>query len=155
MSQIQITATPTVGIAPMTVAFEVVVLSGEWVSFVWEFGDGNTSTERNPTHVYSTDGYHTVELTAYASSGSSVSVVEPALVRVGKLSFSVEYDSEGTPPVSAYFTNTSIAPTGYEYVDWDWTFGDASLGSGATGPSHVYGEYGSYNASLTAKMRKS
>jgi PKD repeat protein len=31
-------------------------------SFLWEFGDGNTSTEKNPSHTYTTAGTYTVTL---------------------------------------------------------------------------------------------
>jgi len=142
------------GAAPLTVNFGVTVLSGTWLSYVWDFGDGATSAVQNPTHVYTTAGYHTVVVTAYAPGGSSSSVIMRAWIRVGELSFSASYNEESEPPVTASFTNTSSAPTGYEFYDWDWDFGDASLHSCATGPSHVYGAYGNYNVELGSKIRK-
>ncbi|MEO9869159.1 PKD domain-containing protein [Ekhidna sp.] len=39
-------------------------------SFVWDFGDGNTSTEKSPTHTYATTGMYNVVLTATNASGS-------------------------------------------------------------------------------------
>ncbi|NIM11614.1 MAG: PKD domain-containing protein, partial [Candidatus Aminicenantes bacterium] len=36
---------------------------GTIVSWLWDFGDGNTSTEQNPTHTYAADGTYTVTLT--------------------------------------------------------------------------------------------
>lgn len=38
--------------------------SGNSVSYLWDFGDGTTSTEKNPLHVYAQSGYYTVTLTA-------------------------------------------------------------------------------------------
>ena len=38
--------------------------SGNSVSYLWNFGDGTTSTEKNPLHVYAKSGYYTVTLTA-------------------------------------------------------------------------------------------
>lgn len=38
--------------------------SGNAVSYLWDFGDGTTSTEQNPLHVYSKSGYYTVKLNA-------------------------------------------------------------------------------------------
>jgi len=154
MPQVQITATPRIGIVPLQVTFGVTVLSGVWKSFEWKFGDGEVSTEMMPRHTYGTIGYHTVVLSAYDADGGSETVVERDLIRVARLSFSVEYNSDGVPPVGAYFTNTSWCPTEYDFVDWRWTFGDISLGSGATGPTHVYGAYGNYNVTLDAKMKE-
>ena len=39
-------------------------------SYLWNFGDGSTSTLKNPTHYYSTTGSKTVKLTAYSQSGN-------------------------------------------------------------------------------------
>ena len=40
-------------------------------SYSWDFGDGATSTEENPTHIYEETGIHTVVLTATNDSGKS------------------------------------------------------------------------------------
>lgn len=42
------------------------------VSYKWDFGDGSTSTEKNPLHIYSEPGYYDVTLTAYGQTGSDV-----------------------------------------------------------------------------------
>lgn len=42
------------------------------VSWNWDFGDGNTSTEQNPVHVYEEGGYYVVTLTATDSKGGNV-----------------------------------------------------------------------------------
>jgi PKD repeat protein len=42
------------------------------VSYFWEFGDGGTSAEAHPIHVYPTTGIYTVTLTATNAAGSSV-----------------------------------------------------------------------------------
>ncbi len=59
----QFTATPTAGIAPLTVQFTDLSTGGP-TSWLWTFGDGNTSTSQNPQHTYTTAGTHTVTLTA-------------------------------------------------------------------------------------------
>jgi len=38
--------------------------SGSATDFIWDFGDGNTSMEANPSHIYSTEGEYTVTLTS-------------------------------------------------------------------------------------------
>ena len=42
------------------------------VSWSWDFGDGNFSTEQNPVHVYESGGYYTTILTATDGSGNTV-----------------------------------------------------------------------------------
>jgi PKD repeat protein len=43
------------------------------VSWTWSFGDGDTSTARNPTHVYDDAGAYTVQLTAISATGDTAS----------------------------------------------------------------------------------
>ena len=41
-------------------------------SYLWDFGDGNSSTEESPVHTYASDGAYAVQLTATNANGSSV-----------------------------------------------------------------------------------
>lgn len=56
------------------------------VASVWDFGDGTTSNEFNPTHTYQAEGEYEIELTVYDECGCSniwrttVSVVKPGIV---------------------------------------------------------------------------
>ncbi len=59
------------GEAPLQVAFQD-LSSGFPASWQWNFGDGNVSTERHPTHTYSTPGTYSVSLTVANSSGTDV-----------------------------------------------------------------------------------
>lgn len=62
-------ATPTSGIAPLSVSFTN-LSTGDWTSSSWDFGDGATSTENNPSHQYATPGTYTVSLTVSGPGGS-------------------------------------------------------------------------------------
>lgn len=42
------------------------------VSWLWDFGDGSTSTDKNPVHTYAAAGYYEMSLTATAADGSSI-----------------------------------------------------------------------------------
>jgi len=44
---------------------------GAATSWLWDFGDGTTSTTRNPTHIYNRAGRYTVTLTVTNSAGTS------------------------------------------------------------------------------------
>ena len=58
----------TEGDAPLSVQFTD--LSQNALSRSWNFGDGTNSTEQNPTHIYSTAGNYTVNLTATNVNGT-------------------------------------------------------------------------------------
>ncbi len=62
-------ADQTLGPPPLTVNFTDHTANSP-TSWSWDFGDGSTSTEQNPTHTYTTIGYHTVTLTAANARGS-------------------------------------------------------------------------------------
>lgn len=72
----RIAASIRVGEAPLTVEFHDI----SWpqgsaiVSWAWSFGDGATSTEQDPVHLYTEPGYHTVTLTVTNANGSATEV---------------------------------------------------------------------------------
>ncbi|MHA1717403.1 MAG: PKD domain-containing protein [Promethearchaeota archaeon] len=45
--------------------------SGDIVSWYWDFGDGSTSTDQNPIHIYSQDGSYIVRLTVTDEYGAN------------------------------------------------------------------------------------
>jgi PKD repeat protein len=74
---------PLTGTAPLTVAFTD-ASTGTPTSWNWIFGDmgaGNTSTEKNPVHAYTTPGAYSVNLTV-SNAGGSNSLVQPDYVLV-------------------------------------------------------------------------
>ena len=63
---------PTSGLEPLTVTFTDASSSYDGItSREWDFGDGGTSTEQNPTHVYAEAGTYTVSLTVHEADGDS------------------------------------------------------------------------------------
>ncbi|MGW8324071.1 MAG: PKD domain-containing protein [Desulfobacterales bacterium] len=65
----EFSADVTSGIYPLTVNFTN-ESSGTPTSYLWDFGDGLTSTEENPTHQYNAPGTYTVKLTSTYTFGS-------------------------------------------------------------------------------------
>jgi PKD repeat protein len=63
-------ASRTSGQAPMAVDFTDTSTGGP-TSWLWDFGDGQNSTTRNPSHTYTDPGTYTVTLTASNANGSS------------------------------------------------------------------------------------
>ena len=77
-------ATPTSGPAPLSVAFSSTGSSdpeGGTLTYSWVFGDGQTSNQPNPTHVYSTVGNYTARLTL--SDGTNQTISAPIAITAG------------------------------------------------------------------------
>jgi len=65
------TCDKTTGDKPLTVNFTD-SSTGTITNCLWDFGDGSTSTEKNPTHAYTSSGYFTVSLRVTGSGGSDI-----------------------------------------------------------------------------------
>ncbi|HRS99525.1 MAG TPA: PKD domain-containing protein [Bacteroidales bacterium] len=55
-------------------------LSQDAISYLWNFGDGNTSTEENPQHTYYSDGVYTVSLTVTNANGSDTKTITDYII---------------------------------------------------------------------------
>lgn len=137
-------ADTTTGGIPLTVNFTD-LSSGEPSGWLWDFGDGATSTEQNPGHTYNAPGVYDVSLiihTPVQRSGKSNS----SFIFVGSPPIpSFSYDkNEGLPPLTVKFSDRS---TGYP-DSYFWDFGDGTSSS-EMNPVHVYTSPGSYDVSLT------
>src|SRR5690625_3833617 len=70
--EVEISANPESGPAPLPVSFtaDATDPEGEEMTFEWNFGDGNHSTEQNPTHVYTTPGSYKSRVTVTDAGGA-------------------------------------------------------------------------------------
>lgn len=112
----------------------------------WNFGDGNTSVEQNPTHVYTSAGSFTVQLTLESTSTcNKIATIQKNVVVASKPV--ADFTGAGTcanQPVS--FTDRSISAFG-AITNWHWDFGDAT-GSGIQNPQKIYTVPGTYEVKL-------
>lgn len=131
---------PILGCAPHSVNFSDA--SGA-ASFLWDFGDGTTSTDPNPYHVYSNPGTYTVALTYWMPNGGCeqhISNFQTFIVDGADPGFT--YTVSPCPPYEVFFTDTSLNAAG-----WQWSFGDGGT-SAVQHPSHLYPGPGTYNVTL-------
>ncbi len=120
------------------------------VSYVWEFGDGSTSTAQNASHSYASAGSYSWTLTATAGDGScvksgTITVSAPTPCTV---SCSASVPSSGTAGTAASFRASATTSGCESPVTYVWEFGDGAM-STAQNPSHVYASEGSYSWTLT------
>ena len=115
--------------------------------YLWEFGDGDTSTEENPEHTYMTEGVFTPCLTVTDAYGCTNNICLPNQVVIANpvSNFTLDTSYASCPPLIVNFQNLSINATTYL-----WDFGDGSGLSDLDTPSHVYTEPGIYNVTLVA-----
>lgn len=73
--EIAFSADPRTGEQPLEVSFNDET-TGQVEAWLWDFGDGTTSDERDPVHVYDTPGAYTVSLTVIGPGGSAELVQE-------------------------------------------------------------------------------
>ena len=119
--------------------------SSNAISYLWNFGDGNTSTAANPTHTYSTVGTYTVTLIAYGAGGCNDTVIHQNIIiilNIVNLTSSFTSDTVGCIPFTVSFTNTSSNGTSYL-----WNFGDGNT-STSFNPSHTYTTTGTFMVTL-------
>ena len=99
------TGTPVSGTAPLTVAFTDTSTNSP-TSWAWRFGDGGTSTLRNPSHTYTTAGTYMVTLIATNAAGNNSNPGTGYITVI----------SEATPPVASGIVIFRPA-SGYWYFD--------------------------------------
>jgi len=143
------TATPTAGTAPLTVAFTDASTGTGPLTYAWDFDSDGTvdSTERNPSHTYTSAGSYTVTLTVTNIAGSDSEIktayvtVNPA--PVAPVAAFTATPTTGTAPLTVAFTDQSTGMPG----SWSWTFGDGTT-STQQNPDHIYSGPGDYPVSL-------
>ncbi|GEM_PF-6934619 len=105
-------ATPLNGNTPLTVQFSDASTNNP-TSYLWNFGDGATSTQKNPSHIYASAGIYAVKLTATNAAGSDIEE-------------KTNYITVTTPPppppqqytiTASSGTNGSISPSGATTVN--------------------------------------
>jgi len=139
------TGSPTSGEVPLTVNFTN--QSSGATSYLWDFGDTQTSTATNPSHDYTAAGTYTVTLTATNSCGSDdeVKVDYITVTCTPPVANFSGNPTSGDAPLTVNFTDLSTGAT-----SWDWDFGDGVGTSTAQNPSYEYTSVGTYTVTLTA-----
>ena len=139
------TADNTNGTAPQTVKFTD-LSTGNVTSYNWDFGDNNTSTDENPTHVYSTPGNYTVTLTVIGPGGNNTETFTDYIMvnwpaPIANFTSNI---TNGTQPLNVQFNDQSTG----NVTSYNWDFGDNNTSTDEN-PTHVYNTPGNYTVTLT------
>ncbi|MDA9182724.1 PKD domain-containing protein, partial [Saprospiraceae bacterium] len=115
-------------------------------SYLWDFGDGNTSTDSDPIHTYAVEGDYTVTLTATNECGD-VSSTQSIIIDLVPVAV---FGTLGLPTDCAEFVLEFIDESTNNPTEWSWTFeGGNPATSTEQNPTVTYSTPGTFDVSLT------
>ncbi|MCP4259490.1 MAG: S8 family serine peptidase [Planctomycetes bacterium] len=165
----EFTAEPTTAPDQTTIQF-INQSTGNITSWLWDFGDGATSIDPNPSHLYEDARTYTVSLTVSGPDGSDTETKERFIKlfipEIPNADFTrepisinspltVQFIDESTAPATLinltngtlFFSSIESASLG-GITTWTWDFGDGTT-SNDRNPSHTYQQAGTFTVSLT------
>jgi gliding motility-associated-like protein len=137
-------ATPPSGCVPYNAVFTNNSLGG--LNFLWDFGDGTTSTLDNPSHLYNNVGTYVVRLMAFDSTSCNKVDSSTFTITVSP-NPTASFSYNPNPPQENTATNFVNQSTGATKYLWHFGDGDSSI---EVNPSHIFPATATYNVCLNA-----
>jgi len=147
-SNVKAAFTVAQGCAPYNAVFNNISQGGQ--QFTWNFGDGSSSGQVSPVHLYSTTGTYTVTLVAVDSSSCNITDSTAQTLTIGAKP-TAGFTYSPIPPQDNTATNFFNNSTGGTH--YTWNFGDSTTlatNEEDTTVKHLYNTTGSFNACLMA-----
>jgi PKD repeat protein len=119
---------------------------GSVAAWQWDFGDGSSSTQRNPSHTFTTAGSYQVRLTVTDDRGGQGSTTKQVTVGAPPDAPPAADFSWSCTALDCTFTDASTDDG--SVVGWAWSFGDGGTADIAS-PGHTYAGENTYTVSLT------
>jgi PKD repeat protein len=113
------------------------------LSYLWDFGDGTTSTLKNPAHRFVQKGLYSVRLTVSNTVGCSVTGNS---LSINAAYFNTSFTARPLCREVSFTSSSYLSPTATL-----WKFGDGSTSNSFYTASHVYAVGGTYNVTLINK----
>lgn len=115
-------------------------------NYKWLFGDGSTSTDRQPQHTYRDTGNYSVTLISFNENGCSDTTILQHFIKIQKPSIIVNSQSKaGCLPLE--FSPTATVISSEPVTTYLWKFGDGTTSNNIR-PTHVYNSAGSFDVTL-------
>jgi len=120
------------------------------IEVIWNFGDGQSTTEKNPQHTYINGGAYNVVLAVESDNGCINTRTQTKIIRSSpQPNFSIDLPPFSCAGSASQFNDLTPALTDSNIITWTWSFGDPANGtSSQKNPTHVYGLAGDYPVSL-------
>jgi len=140
------------GCSPLCIQFYnlTTISSGKIITYNWNFGNGDSSSNQNPAYCYKTPGIYSVKITATSDSSCSSTLTKQNYITV----YTNPVANFTATPQPTTILNPTIQFTdnstdAYGIAQWNWGFGDASdSNSQNQNTSHTYHDTGTYCADL-------
>ncbi|TCJ14473.1 PKD domain-containing protein [Flaviaesturariibacter flavus] len=133
-------ANPLSGCADPGISFTN--LSTGATDYQWSFGDGTTSSEVDPVHVFADTGHFNIRLTAI-NNGCRAQLERPRYVEIKPSVSRFTYQRSCNNPREIIFRDRSVGAT-----TWVWDFGDGTTYTGQTPPAHLFPRLGTFTVTL-------
>lgn len=117
-------------------------ISSGSISYTWDFGDGNTSTNVQATHTYGSVG--TFEVILWAESNMGCVDTDTQTVVIYEQPIASFTSNTACNSDTTFFTNNSIGSN----LTYTWDFGDNGIDS-VSNPTHIYTDAGTYTVILS------
>jgi len=140
-------AAPVSGSSPLDVSFTGSNSVGDITGYLWDFKDGNTSTDADPANTFTDDGVYEVELTVTNAGGmTNTATITITVGASGELQAIAEATpATGEAPLIVSFTGDNSIGDIAAYL---WDFKDGNTSTDAN-PSHTFAANGTYEVDLT------
>ena len=113
-----------IGVPPLTIRFQN-FSTGPIIRYLWDFGDGTTSVEKNPIHTYQNEGIYSVQLNVVSVLGGQGIATKSNYITVSKQEITTFFYVSPKVGISKETAlNLSLTPTTFRFVDQ--TDGDIS-----------------------------
>lgn len=137
-------ATPVEGCMPLPVQFTDLstIEQGETIeTYDWNFGDGGSSTESDPLHIYGADSIYSVTLSVTSADGCTTTKDSIDIIIVFPKPYAAF--SYGPQPTNVFDRNIIFTDLSTGANQWNWDFGDFEYDV-VQHPEHLYPDSGHY-----------
>jgi gliding motility-associated-like protein len=118
-------------------------------NYLWDFGDGSTSSDENPTHFFAAPGSYTIKLYTTTPTGCIDSIVKTNLIKIvanpsidiGNVNYTL------CQPASQTFQGVVVVPD-TSALTWSWNFYNGNTATGQNPPTQLYPNAGSDSVQL-------
>lgn len=116
------------------------------VLYTWDFGDGSTSTDMEPTHQYTAEGKYTITLTASSPSGCKKTITKTNYIQIATIAADFTIAEKLCKNTALNFKNTTT-PAPASAV---WTFSDGDV-QNSIDAIKVFSTPGTYTVNLSCQ----